>query len=544
MTKNSLNLRELITQLGQAGRIKPSRLRCITSSANRYAELLGCSDASSCTEDTFVMSIDALYDTVDEALSAASTHTRSNTKKDIGFVLRQGWQLGLIPLPADTFDGTADKPFDETLPGTIVRRKTAGNLPRRMAKELVARHRSDRYSLPLEHWGVKLRAEYDEWVAWVTKPSPFDMHRQSNRAATIRSKTDKLEAFFGYLYNVRNITDDAALDFKMIVDVSLRESRPFTESPFTRMRLDVSVGLLEEFIMWLNGERLKRKSVQARETAAVASSVASRYLHERARSEGEVDEAQHWLSVARIINLLRRTLERKKTDESIIPTNRLSIPAKSGQVGNNPPKEGDYVLTRADLLKVAEAEFPASNAARHTRTARTAAAQAGHAVALLLMIYHPELHNKRCRQLRFVDKPRNCDGGRWHLRFSLKPLQLVAETSSDQPRPLCYYDVPVAQDAGERLEEYLSQWRPVLLRDDVTVGVSDNYVFVNARGRQFADSAFNHWMQAGVYRWLGVRASPRAIHALSVATLTELRLNRNMLIDDPQGIELVYRVLN
>ncbi len=72
--KNSLSLKDLVTSVEQAGHIKPSRLRCISSSVKRYAELLGCNDGSRCTADEFVMEIYALYDFIDQRLSDASPH--------------------------------------------------------------------------------------------------------------------------------------------------------------------------------------------------------------------------------------------------------------------------------------------------------------------------------------------------------------------------------------------------------------------------------------------------------------------------------------
>lgn len=508
----------------------------MSSSVNRYAELLACGDASRCYPEAFVMPVQDVYRLIDERLSTRSPHTRSNTKKDIGFLLRQGWDMGLIPLPVDSSE-VADG--GEAPPGVISRRRISGGLPRRMPKEAVARHRRDQYGLAVERWGIKLRGGYDDWMAWVTKPSPFDAHRLPNRAATLRTKTDKMESFFGYLHTVRAIEQEA-LDFEMFVDVNLPGARSLAESPFAGLRLTEDVGLIEEYALWLRGERLKRKNVQAREVAAVAASVARRCLHEKARSEGNQNKADHWIEVANAISSLRRAIETEEADAVTARHQQTAVTAASGKGEAAQTATREYVPTRDDLLKVARAEFPASDDTPLPIAERVAAARAGHAVALLMMIYHSELHNKRCRELRLAIDTRGATRGRWCLRFAVAPPERSAAKDGERQKIFCYHDVPVAADAVAFLERYVSRWRPVLLRGGESGGIAAKHVFVNARGRPFADSAFSRWIQAEVYRWLGVRANPRTIHALAATTTrAEQFIKRNMLIDEPRAVELI-----
>ena len=392
-------------------------------------------------------------------------------------------------------------------PKQFGRRKVRGDLPSLITKQAVGFHRP-RYSLPLERWPAGLRRQYDAWRKWVTDATaPARGYGPKNRTATVENKTRKFEAFFGYLYNVRGIEE---LDFRMLLDIG--PPRPAGEAlgHFSKLRKDLDVGLLDEFVEWHWEHRLGRSSAQAREIVSAAASVARRFYTLRAARAGRQGEERSFNLVADHIGELRRALD----VESVIPKEQRRV-------------------SRADLLSAAQAEFPRQRHLPANQSGTELAARAGRAVALMLLVHHP-LRNKHYREARLARNLVKTSNGEWHLCFAGEGVPAGRKDKKSKD-----YDAPLAPEVAEYLERYLQEWRPRLIGvlterlkrlralkaeaggnkvDTKLISEleqSADYLFLNGRGRRFNTDGFSQWIQAGTYRWLGVRVNPQLISEIA-----------------------------
>lgn len=498
-----VDLQELVDRLAAAGRVKPPRLYNVRYAVDHYARALGYEDPRDCPESAYALDRARRNGLIDEHLEGASPYVLQSVKTSVSFALRQGQELGLISLPA---------PAPEAEPKQFGRRKVGRALPALVPAREVALRRPP-YSLPLEQWPAPLRRQYDEWKKWVTEAqTPARGYNPKNRPATIETKTRKFEAFFGYLRNVRDIEQ---LDFRMLFDYGPARAPGDPLGDFSALRKEPDVGLLAEFVEWHREHRMGRLSAQARGVISAAASVARRFYALRAAGEGRGDEARSFGRLAKDLGGLWKSLDVKPV-----------IPKEQRRVG------------REDLLRAARAEFPQQRALPPGQSGAELATRAGRAVALMLLTYHP-LSSKHHREARLsrnlVKKP----GGRWHLRFAGEEVSVARKVGKNRPEPKDY-EAALDPEVADYLEGYLLEWRPrlltalrervKLLRADQTKGhgsqaastlisvleENEDYLFLNERGGRFTPAGFTQWIQAGTYRWLGVRVNPRLIGQIAV----------------------------
>lgn len=463
--------------------------------------MLGYDDPRECPESAYALDRDPRNERIEKHLKDASPHVLRNVKNNVSFVLREGQALGLISPPA---------PAPEVKPAQFGRRKVIGVLPPLISKDSVAFHHRP-YSLPLEQWPTELRRQYDEWKEWVSKDAtPSRGYSQKNRPATIENKTRKFEAFFGYLYNVRGI---AALDFLMLLDYVPPGLPGGARGDFSSLRIEQEVGLLEEFVNWHREYRLGRMSAQSREVVSVAASVARRFYALRAARNGREKEARRFeLAADRIGQFLKRL--------TVNPV----IPKEQRKVG------------RAELLQAARAEFPRRKAVAG-QSGVALASRAARAVALMLLVHHP-LRNKHYRGARLSRNLLKKSDGKWYLHFTAEELAAGRKATSPGQQP-AGYKAPLDPEVADHLERYLQEWRPRLLQvrverlkrlraEQAKGGGSkadsgviselegcEDYLFLHRHGGRFTRAGFSRWIEAGTYRWLGVRVNPQLIREIA-----------------------------
>lgn len=496
-----MDLQELVDRLAAAGRVKPPRLYTVRHAVNRYARALGYEEPRECPEEAYALDRARRNELIEEQLKDASQHILQSVKNNVSFVLRQGQELRLIQPPA---------PAPEAEPRRFGRRKVRHALPALVPPQEVAFHRSP-YSLPLEQWPAHLRRQYDEWRKWVSEAqTPARGYNPKNRPATIETKTRKFGAFFGYLRNVRGISQ---LDFRMLLDYGPARAPGDPLGDFSALRKERGLGLLSEFVEWHREHRLGRRSVLAREVVSVAASVARRFYALRAAGEGRQDEARSFSLLAKDLGDLWKVLAVKP----VIPREQRRV-------------------SREELLRAARAEFPQRVLLPGQRGTELAT-KAGRAVALMLLIHHP-LRNRHYREARLSRNLVKKSDGRWYLRFAGEEVSVARKVGVGDRKPEDY-EAALDPEVANYLERYLREWRPrqvgvlrerlKLLRADQTAmrgGVADStpiselegcedYLFLSARGSRFTAAGFSQWIQAGTYRWLGVRVNPELISEIA-----------------------------
>ncbi len=510
-----MNLAYLVERLEELGRIKPSRVRSIRSSASRYAKALGYSSPGLCEEKKYARHAGERNALIEAKLHGVPPGVLRNIKSDVGYVLRNAEQLQLIAPISHPQD-------NETKAGRLGRRKQTKSLPSLIAAKNTTLYRPDKYSLPFELWSSALQAQYEEWRKYVSDAKQKALPHHRNRPATVQNKLRKFEAVFGYLGNVRKLSQ---IDFRMLIDVQVSGLQPTSLPSFVADRKQADVGLLTEYVQWHEQKRAGTKTTQLREVVNIASSVARRFFAPVAEQEGKHIEAQRYLAIAKEISLLRRKLEDalKLNSQDVFKSSPFVL-------------HGSRVNYR-DLMEVAIAEFPDSGRLPAGLSGTELASCAGRSVALLLMLHHPS-RNRIYREMRLSEGMIKCIGGRWLLHFSHNAFHSLHGTFIKKKAKFEEFDLN-DQVIGY-LENYLRIWRPKLLcaidkqiaRLQTATPQSESLdklqqledskrlLFITSKGTVFSQINFAQWFEKAVYRWLGVRASPRAVHDLAVAEIT------------------------
>lgn len=498
---STVDLQELVDRVAAEGRIKPPRLYNVRHALKRYAGALGYESLRDCPESAFNLDRASRNELIEEHLGEDTPRFLRNVKNNVSLALRHGQELGLIRPPA---------PAPEAKPKQFGRRKVRRALPALVPAEDVAFHRTP-YSLPLEQWPAHLRRQYNEWRKWVSEArTPARGYNPQNRAATVQNKTYKFEAFFGYLRNVRGIEQ---LDFRMLLDYGPARAPGDPLGDFSSLRNERDIGLLAEFVWWHREHRLGRLSVQAREVVSTAASVARRFYALRAAEEGRQEEADSFSLVAKQIGQLWKVLKVRPIIEK--ERRRVSLD---------------------DLLRAARAEFP-QRALLPSQSGAELATKAGRAVALMLLIHHP-LRNRHYREARLSRNLVKKSDGKWYLHFPGEEVSVARKVGSGRREPEDY-EAPLDPETADYLERYLREWRPRLvgvLRGKVErlragqtkaggsragsapiseIEGCEDYLFLSARGGRFTAAGFSQWIQAGTYRWLGVRVNPQLISEIA-----------------------------
>src|SRR5512144_3148666 len=97
-----MNLLALINAVNAAGRIKPVRLKDITSSARQYAKLLGYAEPTHCPAAAYAKPKPVRDDLIAERLPEASAIKLRNVKNNLSFLFRHAVELGLLRLDTVT----------------------------------------------------------------------------------------------------------------------------------------------------------------------------------------------------------------------------------------------------------------------------------------------------------------------------------------------------------------------------------------------------------------------------------------------------------
>lgn len=491
----------------ESGRIKPSRLPHIRMSIRNYVGALGCLSARDCSQEVFAIDKFERDRAIEDYLvGQKSPHLLRNTKNDISFLMRHAEELNFIELPAQTLVNTSST--------NLGKRKLGRSLPRKVLPSRIGFHREP-YGLALDKWDDHIREQYNDWREWVSvgKAIVNDI-KPFNRPATVENKTRKLEAYFGYLFNIRGIHE---LDFRMLLDVSgeiLTESKAKTD--FAAQRRNSEFGLLEEFISWHRERNDDKDSFQASGILSVAAGVAQKYYFPKALLDEQYAEAEKYNRIAVKINYLQRRLNQRLQHDKII----------SGRF--------EQRVTAEELRLAASKEFPRSPLLA-TQPGTVIAQTAGRALAIMLLVNYP-LRNVNYREARLEQHLlKNASGG-WILRFT-GDGESASLKSKDRLNKQNIYERIIEPETATLLDAYISEWRPRLLRqiddrilqneaanldsgkDIEILNQHKKHLFLNSRGIPFSRQGFSIWIEKGIYRWLGVRISPEKIRRISVAEM-------------------------
>ena len=474
-----MNLETLFNKLQEAGRIKPSRLAHIRMSVRHYAAALGCPSPEDCSCEVYAIDEQTRNQFIEEYFKGGkSAYLLRNTKNDISFLFRQAEELKLIELPDPIIEGED---------GDFGKRKLGRALPRKVLPKQTGFHRQS-YGLPFEDWSDELREQYEDWRRWVSTDRKVAGNiNPYNRPATIENKTRKFESYFGYLFKIKHIDD---LDFQMLTD--------------TRM--------LEDFAEWHLKRNNEEVSSQVSAVLSIAASIAQKYYFPKAILADRYFDTEKYKEIAlEITRLQRRFNSNLKTNTSDSQKKEVYIPAQ-------------------DLRRAARQEFP-DKTLLDNQSGTVLALNAGRALAIMLIVNYP-LRNINYREARLSQNIYKNAGGEWILRFtgdegaaSLKTKKRLHENN--------IYERIIEPETAELLDNYLRQWRPLLLRQvdekieqiENKENSSDNrlqvlkehqeYLFLNSTGVPFSRQSFSTWIEKGIYRWFGVRISPERIRRIS-----------------------------
>lgn len=163
-----MNLQRLFNTLLRKKVIPPSRISPVKTSLKRYALALGYPELRSCPESAYNLPPEQYKQLIEDnplritksnnGSDVLSSRAITNIKHDIGFVLREGMNLGSIVgryEPSDQLKATAAAPANKRMASnTVFFRGETKNLPKIAILE--------------KHLPSRLRRELDEYYKWAT----------------------------------------------------------------------------------------------------------------------------------------------------------------------------------------------------------------------------------------------------------------------------------------------------------------------------------------------------------------------------------------
>ncbi len=332
-----------------------------------------------------------------------------------------------------------------------------------VSKGIPAFHRTP-YRLPYEHWSQELKREYSDWEHWSTAEYVKDIENRKRklRQSTITHYRTTFECFFGYLVNVKGLTIET-LKFSMLSYIELIK------------------GLVE----WHINNRMKGR--------------VSRQVHDFLKDLSAINKSYPPLG---------------NNEETVRTISKI----KSGISKPIPViDKKTRMASFEELFSCGISEYPRknqfdSNLKKHNRKSGVVLAnRAGRGLATMLIATTP-LRNKNFREAQIEKHIYKNDDGNWYVRFTgeegLASLKKVRDKNGD----LNVYKAKVHPDVVPYLEEYIDFWRPLLTQDK-----SNNYLFMNTKGKPYTGVGFGIWIQQGTMKWLGKRVNPHLFRD-SIAT--------------------------
>ena len=179
-------------------------------------------------------------------------------------------------------------------------------------------------------------------------------------------------------------------------------------------------------------------------------------------------------------------------------------------------------VSLAKLREVAESSYPLNatrmQESRYTRevarhlaeptryrlphgSARRMAWQAEVSLLLYCLVEYP-WRQRQYRDLCLEQQLRRQPDGTFLMRFSGKELKIGRRSDGTVNELRGVLDGPLA----ERMEEWLTLWRPFLTTDP-----QERHVFLNLKGQPLDAWNLCYWIKAATYRFLGVRVHPHVI---------------------------------
>lgn len=469
-------------QLEKADCITPSRLAHVRLAAERYAKALGFESTSQVQEENFALGKYERNEKIKTSLGEnISQNVLRNTKNEVSLILRKAIEQNLIP----------DKFQDEsasTLENVFGRRKLSPRLPRVKPADETGFHR-EHYSLPIADWSSELLKDYEKWKNWVTgEDENAKMFAPFNRLTTIETKTKKMEAFFGFLHNIKRLE---TIRFEMFIGIENDKSSENINS--------CDLELLKDFVDWHRERHNNAESSQTKVILSVATSVAEKFYLARAEAEENKADVARYSIIAKNIRHLQKSLE-------------IARPQR---------KKTIQTFTVENLIQAAKREFPSEvQKAANQKSGVVLATQAGRSVAMLLLIHH-SFRNKNLCELKLDQNLFRYSENNWQIKFENNDFDKNTELL--QTNKFDFYDEVLEAAITEPLENYIENWHPKLLaqidkkienlqksnkdpsRDVEQLRESKKHLFLNSEGNPFNRMSFRKWIERGTFRWLGVR---------------------------------------
>lgn len=490
-----MNLVTLFDYIQKSGQVKPSRIAHIRMSVKQYSAALGCPSLEKCTQDIYDLDQPTRNRIIEKHFDGKkSAYVLRNTKNDISFLFRLAEELKLLP----------EKEINNEDKNSIGKHKLGRTLPQKIPADKTGFHRAA-YGFPISKWSEQLKNQYEDWKEWVSVERTIaDKIKPFNRPTTIQNKTDKMEAYFGYLRNVKEITNP---EFQMIIDLSL----------------------LKEFLEWQRERNGNKASSQAKSILSVAAGIAEKYFLPKAILDNDQSAIYYYGNIVAEINYLQRVLT-KEIDSEKTKTSK-----------------NEKLIDAENIRVAARQEFPLSSLFEN-QSGTVLALNAGRAVAILMLVNYP-LRNRNYREARLSKNIIKNADGKWMLRFT-EDDKNAALKSQKRFKKNNVYEKVIDEETTDFLNKYLKDWRP-LLTNQIEKKIAELYqakqtdseshisrlnehkdfLFLNSKGVPFSAQGFTKWIEKGLYRWIGSRITPEDIRQISVIEMLKQYKNTSQIAE-------------
>jgi hypothetical protein len=481
MSTTDKTLKEVLDTLVERQMIPTSRIGPIKTALKQYAIILGYSDLTLCPMTAYHLPDQTRNRLIEEKAQGARTsqfassrlgpHAIRNLKNNVSFVIRKAVELEIIG----------------QVPGRLASYKNSNKIK---SRKITCRNewvKPSKYIL--DPVPLSLMQEITDYHTWSTKIVNRD--RPDNlrkRAYTFANHQGTLLRAAGYLVTHRGLHCESirlstltepenALNF---IDWFIEQQKRFTASA------DLVLARLIALARYLS---IVERSIEQRKAMELRVDELRKYRKTLGVPEKVTDKTKRWISLRKLENV----------GLSIYPLNarRLSELAPEARRELQRDKENGYKEHPRYAYRVLQSLLIRFSIRLPLRQRN-----------LREMLWNPETPEQG-RNLYRRD-------GKWFIRFVGQELK-ISHVKGEEHR--VEHEFP--DDIRDLLEEWLSQWRPVLISSQKGIHAGSQrtesgqeYVFLDSVGSPLTQQQVTWAFESATYRFTGVTMNPHMVRTI------------------------------
>jgi hypothetical protein len=480
MQTSDKTLKEVLDALIEGQFIPQSRLGPIRTAIRQYAIILGYPEPAECPMTAYHLSDETRNRLIEEraqrtkrgkfASSRLGPHAIRNLKNNVSYVIRSAMDRGVIG----------------QVPGPLSSYKDRNRITHR----LNSRHecvKPSKYILdPLPQGLAQEISDYEEWSTKIVNRDRPDNLRK--RAVSFANHRGTILRAAGYLVKYRGVQPESitlstltepenALNF---IDWFIEQQRRFTVSAHQNL---AQLIVLAKYLSIVNRSTQKRNALELKVEELM------KYKTTLGRPEKVIDKSKRWIRLRKLesVGLSIYPLNARRISE-LQPGTRRELQRDSFDGYKGHPRYA-YGVLQSILIRL-NIRLPLRQ--RNLRE----------------MLWNPAAPEQGRNLYRRE--------GKWYIRFVARELK-ISHVKGEVHR--VEHEYP--DDIVDLLEEWLSQWRPVLIASQKAdhvgserVGSGQEFVFLNSVGTPLTSHQVTWLFESATYKFTGVAMNPHMVRTI------------------------------